>query len=173
MTQAKLNSGQNAEDAQRAIILGRGVPVDGRPCRTEVAKVNRELSRETPPKKNSPLRKLINHQVHSIFPKLPAAPSPRLRRIRRWVDMVRSKKYGIARKQKRKCSVYLKESGSCSHSFKIAATLRRDFEKTLHIVWSNLGFQTTLVTGVHSSRCPFYAPSRPSKDHQVSSAISA
>lgn len=37
---------QNASDAQRAIILGRGVPVDGRPCRTEVAKVNRELSWE-------------------------------------------------------------------------------------------------------------------------------
>lgn len=32
---------QNAADAQRAIILGRGMPIDGRPCRTEVAKVNR------------------------------------------------------------------------------------------------------------------------------------
>lgn len=37
---------QTASDAQRAILLGRGVPVDGRPCRTEVAKVNRELSWE-------------------------------------------------------------------------------------------------------------------------------
>lgn len=52
----------------------------------------------------------------------------------------------------------------------------RAFEKTLHIAWSNLGFQMTLVPGleiVHSSRCRFYAPSRPSKYHQVSSAISA
>lgn len=42
----QLIGGQNASDAQRAIVLGRGVPVDGRPCRTEVAKVNRELSWE-------------------------------------------------------------------------------------------------------------------------------
>lgn len=53
MTNKQLNGGQNASDAQRAIILGRGVPVDGRPCRTEVAKVNRELSWE---QNNSPLR---------------------------------------------------------------------------------------------------------------------
>lgn len=34
---------ENVADAQRAITLGRGMPVDGRPCRTEVAKVNRSL----------------------------------------------------------------------------------------------------------------------------------
>lgn len=33
---------QNVSDAQRAITMGRGLPIDGRPCRTEVAKVNRK-----------------------------------------------------------------------------------------------------------------------------------
>ncbi|KAL9600611.1 MAG: hypothetical protein Q9219_003044 [cf. Caloplaca sp. 3 TL-2023] len=34
---------ENANDAQRAITMGRGLPIDGRSCRTEVAKVNRSL----------------------------------------------------------------------------------------------------------------------------------
>ncbi|KAL9030002.1 MAG: hypothetical protein Q9196_001832 [Gyalolechia fulgens] len=34
---------ENANDAQRAITMGRGLVIDGRPCRTEVAKVNRSL----------------------------------------------------------------------------------------------------------------------------------
>ncbi|KAI4248439.1 MAG: hypothetical protein L6R40_000999 [Gallowayella cf. fulva] len=34
---------ENVSDAQRAITMGRGLPIDGRPCRTEVAKVNRSL----------------------------------------------------------------------------------------------------------------------------------
>ena len=33
---------QNVSDAQRAITCGRGMMIDGRPCRTEVAKVNRK-----------------------------------------------------------------------------------------------------------------------------------
>ena len=33
---------QNVGDAQRAIAMGRGLLIDGRACRTEVAKVNRE-----------------------------------------------------------------------------------------------------------------------------------
>lgn len=33
---------QNVADAQRAITCGRGMEVDGRACRTEVAKVNRK-----------------------------------------------------------------------------------------------------------------------------------
>ena len=35
---------QDENDAQRAISLGRGMLINGRPCRTEVAKVNRKLS---------------------------------------------------------------------------------------------------------------------------------
>ena len=34
---------QNENDAQRAIAVGRGMLINGRPCRTEVAKVNRKL----------------------------------------------------------------------------------------------------------------------------------
>ncbi|KAL8818781.1 MAG: hypothetical protein Q9223_002660 [Gallowayella weberi] len=34
---------QNVGDAQRAITMGRGLLIDGRACRTEVAKVNRSL----------------------------------------------------------------------------------------------------------------------------------
>lgn len=33
---------KNVADAQRAITCGRGMEVDGRACRTEVAKVNRQ-----------------------------------------------------------------------------------------------------------------------------------
>lgn len=33
---------QNVGDAQRAITMGRGLLIDGRACRTEVAKVNRK-----------------------------------------------------------------------------------------------------------------------------------
>ena len=36
------DSDQNVADAQRAITCGRGMEVDGRACRTEVAKVNRK-----------------------------------------------------------------------------------------------------------------------------------
>ena len=34
---------QNVGDAQRAITMGRGLLIDGRACRTEVAKVNRKF----------------------------------------------------------------------------------------------------------------------------------
>ncbi|KAL8734416.1 MAG: hypothetical protein Q9181_003219 [Wetmoreana brouardii] len=34
---------EQVRDAQRAITMGRGLLIDGRPCRTEVAKVNRSL----------------------------------------------------------------------------------------------------------------------------------
>ena len=33
---------QNVDDAQRAITFGRGMLINGRPCRTEIARVNRE-----------------------------------------------------------------------------------------------------------------------------------
>lgn len=37
------NNVQNVGDAQRAITMGRGLLIDGRACRTEVAKVNRKF----------------------------------------------------------------------------------------------------------------------------------
>lgn len=38
----RLTVSQTENDAQRAITMGRGMLITGRPCRTEVAKVNRK-----------------------------------------------------------------------------------------------------------------------------------
>ena len=60
---------QNVEDAQRAITLGRGMLINGRACRTEVARVNRELPCLHLLRMSMCRTNLLSCQVPCIFPR--------------------------------------------------------------------------------------------------------
>lgn len=113
---------QNVEDAQRAITLGRGMLINGRPCRTEVARVNRKILSSYDLRIAPTLT--ANREALSIYLKSTEAASLKLRRVILCLTTVPLNKSGMLPRPNARCSVCQRAFSFGSLSLTIVAMLK-------------------------------------------------